>query len=162
MTDCLHESVTERRKKKSNGAIVIARQCNTCGITLNEVEKAGRILARLEWFDQTIGERYDAERRADQEALRHARDEKFRVEQETRTGEWWDRYDEYLASDHWRRIREIVLARDVLCQKCFVNRATQAHHIFYKTFGEHRFSFAQECAGVCKACHDQLHPKRTP
>jgi 5-methylcytosine-specific restriction endonuclease McrA len=151
MSDCTHQNTPERRRKKSTGAVVIAPQCQVCGKAMPEVSKDGRILAKLEWFDESIAERWEAQQKKEWEDRQKQWAENYR----NHTGEWWDRYKEYLQSDQWKQVRRAVLERDLLCQKCFISPATQAHHLTYETFTKRGFSYPAECVGLCPRCHDE-------
>ncbi len=157
MTDiCEHQSTAERRRTKSNGVEVISVQCLACGASLREVSKVGRDMAKLEPFDNSFSERsrQEWERQCQEQQQQRIIAEQ---EQAERTNEWWQRYKFYLESEHWKKVREEVLRRDRICQKCFKEWAEQAHHLSYKTFSKHGFSFAQECVGVCGKCHEEIH-----
>ncbi len=52
---------------------------------------------------------------------------------------------------NWRQLRKQVLERDVVCQICFVRKATVADHIEAMT-DDHRLEALQ---GVCDPCHRQ-------
>lgn len=64
---------------------------------------------------------------------------------------WQEQYKIYLASDRWRRKRELVLSRDDhLCQSCYQARAEEVHHLTYKHVGlEPLF----DLTSVCPSCH---------
>jgi len=64
---------------------------------------------------------------------------------------WQERYKIYLASNRWRRKREMVLSRDDhLCQSCYQARAEEVHHLTYKHVGlEPLF----DLTSVCSSCH---------
>lgn len=52
---------------------------------------------------------------------------------------------------NWRRLRRLVLERDVTCVICRVRRSTVADHIHAMT-DDHRLEALQ---GVCEPCHRQ-------
>lgn len=52
---------------------------------------------------------------------------------------------------NWSKLRAQVLARDVVCQICFVRAATVADHIVAMT-DDHRLEALQ---GACEPCHRQ-------
>ena len=68
-----------------------------------------------------------------------------------------EKYNEYLKSDEWYRIRKIVLERDkFICQGCLKNRATDVHHKNYDNlFNEVLF----DLVSVCRTCHLKIHLK---
>lgn len=51
----------------------------------------------------------------------------------------------------WRKIRAEILARDVVCQLCFVRPATHCDHIKPKTDDDR----PSQLQGVCAPCHLQ-------
>jgi 5-methylcytosine-specific restriction endonuclease McrA len=69
--------------------------------------------------------------------------------------EWWCRYNEYLASDEWGRLRGLVLERDDhVCQGCRAHNATQVHHLTYRNVCH---EFLWELVSVCDECHRRYH-----
>lgn len=109
-------------------------------------------------YDPGIGERYRklCHEQAQRESAHLA------WEQENKMGKWWERYNTYLNSDHWKQVRRRVIQRDVVCQVCFHLSASQAHHISYSSFNKYGVSFPIECVGVCESCHDSMHRKEKP
>jgi 5-methylcytosine-specific restriction endonuclease McrA len=78
--------------------------------------------------------------------------EELRLQQDA---EWWSRYNEYLATDEWKELRKLVLARDEnLCQGCREHKATQVHHLTYRNAGH---EFLWELISVCDECHKRYH-----
>jgi hypothetical protein len=125
-------------------------QCDRCGQGLQERPKAGVDLAALPEFDNAkfiAWQQRDAEAR-NRERLTGARE---------RDDGWWERYNAYLLTDHWRQVRRIVLQRDSVCQACFTAASEECHHVSYKGFNRWGISFPVECAGVCQPCHERLH-----
>ena len=149
MHDCQHEKCEPRRHVKSNGITVVRLQCLTCGRSLRELPKADYQVELLQVFDPSIQERIEA-----------VQNQEYQAEQElnrAKNSDWWKGYNAYLETDHWRRIREVVILRDHNCQICFHSRATQAHHIGYESYRKIGKSFAVECVGICSSCHDSIH-----
>lgn len=149
MHDCQHEKCEPRRHIKSNGITVVRLQCLTCGRSLRELPKAEHAVDLLPVFDLSIQERIEA-----------IQNQEWQVQQElnaAKKSEWFLNYNEYLQHPHWRRIREVVILRDHVCQVCFGRRATQAHHLTYDSYNKWGVSFATECAGICDHCHGVLH-----
>ncbi len=143
---CQHLQSEPRRRTKSNGIVVVTVQCLTCGRSLGEKSKAGFTITNLPPYDeQLLGRNYSALRPLVQ------------AQHEAASAEWWTRYNEYLTSDHWRRVRRIVLERDRDCQVCFHALAEQAHHLTYDSFKKWGYSFSVECVGICRSCHESLH-----
>ena len=61
-------------------------------------------------------------------------------------------------TDHWPRIRLIVLDRDNhWCRRCNQAPAPEAHHVFQRSqFPEHRLN-PDVCAALCLECHAHVH-----
>jgi hypothetical protein len=127
----------------------------SCGRQLKSLQKARFIVSNLPWFDTEIENAWLAEsNKAFQEARKNED-----AAQAMREGEWWERYNLYLESEHWQRVRNIVLRRDTICQVCFEVVARQVHHLTYQSYNNVGMSFSVECVGVCNQCHDKLHGK---
>lgn len=118
---------------------------------------AGLDMAALPEFDKKIAGLYwEEESRAWKE-----KQAKILYQQITKTGEWWEKYQVYLSSPEWRKVREVVIERDKFCQRCLSDFSTQAHHLSYTTYNRHGFTFPAECVGVCESCHEQVHRRET-
>jgi hypothetical protein len=148
-SDCSHVTTEVRRRVKSNGAVVVCRQCVDCGTSLGELPKHQFVVESLPEYDYTLNERWRTEYN---QRFRDIAD----VEQAKRTEEWWTAYNAYLQTPHWRKIRKIVLQRDPTCTACLEYPSEQAHHLSYESYNKHGFSFAHECVGVCVDCHRRL------
>jgi 5-methylcytosine-specific restriction endonuclease McrA len=111
-------------------------------------------MAKLDWFDDSIAERWDAQQKKEWETYHEQRRKEWAENYRNHTGDWWERYKEYLESDHWKKVRFTVLRRDAICQKCFASPATEAHHLTYETFNRRGFSYPAECVGLCHSCHE--------
>ena len=140
-------------RTKSNGVVVVSKQCLQCGASQGEVKKEKFDVPSLPKFDQARidawiakKDRYWAERKR-----------QFQHEQETRSGEWWEAYKAYLKSDHWWEIRRQVLNRDPICQFCLKRPSVNAHHLTYASFKLFKRSFSIECVGACEPCHTRAH-----
>jgi hypothetical protein len=143
---CSHQRTEARKRTKSNGIVVVTMQCLDCGRSLGEKAKGQFNLDKLPAYDPDLYDRL-------WEAAQPAREK----EMAEASAEWWKRYNDYLQSEHWRKVRQKVLDRDYLCQVCFSARAVQAHHLSYESFKRWNVSFPIECVGVCVACHEKLH-----
>lgn len=66
-------------------------------------------------------------------------------------------YAEYLASDHWRELRERYRASDrpQFCE-CG-SRKVSLHHLTYERLGAERLT---DLIAVCRDCHRKLHGRR--
>ena len=143
---CLHPETRETRRVLTNGVVVLAIQCQTCGKHVRSASKNGRDMSALPEFDVQI---LKVKREERMEAGKAQRDEISR--------QWWADYNAYLETEAWRRVRRAVLARDRICQICFSSTAVQAHHVSYESYKRFGITFPIECAGVCLACHEKLH-----
>jgi len=146
VTDCQHPNPVETRRVLRNGVTVIALQCPECGHCIRHVSKLGRDLSSLPEFNNRLAkERFE-------QACRE-----FDDKQKALDAVWWDKYNAYLDSDHWRKVRDRVLRRDPFCQVCFVNPSTQVHHVSYESYKRFGVSFWVECVGICDSCHESIH-----
>lgn len=149
MESCVHPFWEHRKRKKSHGVIVVAKQCLDCGSQLGEVKKDA--------FDLTTLKDWDAELVQRRENARKEENLRIMAERGQQNSEWWKSYETYLLSPHWKATRRIVLARDPMCQICFLKPSEQAHHLTYDSFTKWGYSFSIECVGLCAVCHDLLH-----
>jgi 5-methylcytosine-specific restriction endonuclease McrA len=67
---------------------------------------------------------------------------------------WFIRYNEYLYSDEWKRIRNKVVESDGHCLNCQSKNNLQAHHIDYDNVGMEEQS---DLLTLCRDCHKQIH-----
>lgn len=151
--ECPHLESELRKRTKANKSVVVCRQCMSCGRSLGEVPKNSVNIDMLSEFDPAINIGWMAIQNEQWQSEKKKADE----QQERREGDWWIRYNDYLSGAHWYHIRRVVLGRDVICQSCLKNRATEAHHLTYQSFNRWGMSFANECVGLCKSCHEELH-----
>jgi hypothetical protein len=71
----------------------------------------------------------DERREQEREKFREERN-RWERERAQKDAEWWQLYNEYLASDKWRKLRQLVFERDNgICQGCYSAPATQVHHL---------------------------------
>jgi len=141
--DCEHEQTEVRARMLSNGTVVHMRQCLRCGGNRGCVKKTdGGVPA----FDEALRQRWLDRESAYYEQRQH--------EHETRQGEFWRRYDEYLRGPVWGSKKARVLRRDgYMCQACQDRSATQVHHLTYAhVFDEPLF----DLISVCEICHKRL------
>ncbi len=64
------------------------------------------------------------------------------------------KYADYLASDHWKLVRDKRLQMDNYRCWCCDKKATQVHHITYDRVGREPMS---DVISVCKTCHSAIH-----
>lgn len=70
-------------------------------------------------------------------------------------------YAEYLKSEHWRNLRQIVIKRDGLkCTRCPARTRLQAHHKFYRDRFED--SVPDDLITLCRQCHEKEHGLNVP
>lgn len=151
---CPHTSTEVRRRTIAGGTIVSAVQCLTCGKAIKTVTRQ-KDYQLLPAFDTNL-ENWGREQISSYYRRQH---EVFDYEQKNKVGKWWEEYNQYLDSSHWKHIRNIVLSRDLFCQVCFNRTSSQAHHLSYASYKKYGISFPIECIGVCDECHDALHGK---
>ena len=61
---------------------------------------------------------------------------------------------EYLKSDEWKQLRDLVLKANPKCQCCKNKQATDAHHMVYRNIVDIQPS---DLLPVCRECHDYIH-----
>jgi hypothetical protein len=75
--------------------------------------------------------------------------------QDEQNDAWWARYENHLASDYWRDIRQRVMERCAgMCEGCGKRPALDVHHLTYARLG-HEMLF--DLAAVCVPCHESIH-----
>lgn len=140
------------RRTRSNGTVVVVRQCPRCGCEKGAVKKTEiqdinlippwNQLTADRWRDQNKtywDERQDAQKRA--------------LSQSNEA--WWDWYNRYLKCAAWHRRRRAALDRDNgICQGCRIRKATQVHHLTYDRVG---YEMLFDLTAVCDTCHEQIH-----
>lgn len=69
---------------------------------------------------------------------------------------YWDSYQDYLESDHWRGLRARKLDQTPRCEQCGrAKRVTlQIHHLTYERFPDCPLSDLQT---LCRRCHEMVH-----
>ena len=76
------------------------------------------------------------------------------------SGLWVDNkylsYRLYLKSDHWQRMREMLLAeRGMRCEKCHKPQSfVHVHHLNYDRLGA---ELTSDLMITCRICHDKIH-----
>lgn len=72
------------------------------------------------------------------------------------TSKWKRRYKAYLQTDHWDRLRSIVLGRDgEQCVRCGSRELVHAHHKLYRDRFED--SIPEDLETLCQKCHAKHH-----
>lgn len=76
------------------------------------------------------------------------------------TGERCADYDEYMRSEHWRRIRERYFAgHDKACAACDATRRIELHHKTYERIGREDVA---DLVPLCARHHRAAHKRRIP
>ena len=150
MNECPHLHVIPTRFTMSNGVVMVTMQCQACGQRCGDGKNKDYDLASLPEFDRELRDRAWQERQEEWERTRALSDL-----------EWWVKYDAYLASPEWNRLRRSVIVRDhFLCQGCFAkvtDTSAHVHHRSYVGYNRTGHSFAFECVTLCRKCHLEYH-----
>lgn len=81
---------------------------------------------------------------------------------ETKSAAWFERYNRYLQTEQWQRVRKAVFERDegrcTNCRRQLTLEEMECHHIFYSGFNRFGHSQPDECITLCKKCHAEMHP----
>ena len=69
-------------------------------------------------------------------------------------------YNWFLKGKYWRKVREIVIKRDLgKCILCRTDKNLHVHHMTYKNhFNEH--NHLDDLITLCKTCHENEHKKK--
>jgi len=137
-----------RRRVIRNGAIQYVMQCQICGAGGNPIAKARALSmnngAEPAAFDEEIRPTYDRERRA-----------AFDQQRQESRHEFFEWYDQYLASPEWKeRRRKVLLRAQGICEGCRDAAATEVHHLTYDNVGE---EFLWQLVAICHECHERYH-----
>jgi 5-methylcytosine-specific restriction endonuclease McrA len=160
---CDHKRTRAVRFTQRNGVSVVRCQCQRCGAQVgSNLPKADYNVDRLPEWDESLKTKWwDARNQRSKELYEQERDAK--------NAEWWRRYDLYLHSPQWQRLKKVVLERDnYICQNCRrkvipniypVSNRAEVHHLSYDGFNRVGESFAFECVTLCHDCHRRYHGK---
>lgn len=67
------------------------------------------------------------------------------------------KYEDFLLTKYWNRVRLAVLRRDnKSCTRCNSKRILQAHHLTYKNHGN-EMEHLEDLITLCKVCHRKTH-----
>jgi len=162
---CDHSQTIATQYTKNNGVVCVALQCKKCGEKTREVRKADYDLSKIPKFGETFRDKMRALADERRNALREQWEQENKREYETKQGAenlaYWRKYNDYLRTEHWQKIRRRVLVRDgFLCQNCFCKITESnfhAHHISYKAYNKLGYSFAFEVVSLCRPCHEDVH-----
>lgn len=156
---CAHERSTPVRFIKSNGVVCVRVQCQQCGENLGEKRKADYCVDKLPMWDHELKQERIENYRRRQIELRDQAESQRQAAIVEQSQEWWEKYNAYLRSTQWHKMRQLVLDRDGnLCQACLTNKATHVHHVSYDLYNRLGKSAAFELVAICRLCHEQIHP----
>lgn len=146
---CEHEDVNSCYRVFKNGTKHYGMQCIKCGKWIPKKQCDFDTLPVV-LFDE------DMQRNIFQEASDQRLNE-ITTKRDEESRQWWQKYDEYLDSEMWKKKRKVILERDKgICQGCLSRAAVHVHHLTY----EHVFNeLAFELVSLCKICHDKAHAK---
>jgi hypothetical protein len=144
---CAHETTKLVWSPISGGGRQLRRQCLRC------FEIIGSTIPHNQASHDTS--MADLARREQRHVEHQSRRDDIIRRLARREADWWARYNEYLTTEKWQRIRARVMerARD-LCEGCRERPAQQVHHLTYKHVGD---EFLFELVAVCEACHERIH-----
>jgi 5-methylcytosine-specific restriction endonuclease McrA len=151
--DCRHTETEVRRRIVAGGALQFVPQCVGCGASVGSAIRHADAPPLAEPWDVMSQDRYRSLRELNRCDIiqKHVR-----IQRAKEDG-FWQRYNEYLKTDEWRRKRTKVFERSGgICEGCRERQATQVHHLTYKNVTR---EFLFELAAVCDECHSQIHAK---
>jgi 5-methylcytosine-specific restriction endonuclease McrA len=158
---CDHKRTKVVRFTQRNGVAIVRCQCQRCGAQVGAtLPKAQYNVEKLPEWDEVLKDKWWAARSERSSEIY----EQQRVDE---NAEWFRQYNAYLESEHWRRIRKLVLTRDnYTCQGCFrkvapniypVDNRAEVHHQSYDAYNRLGYSFPFECVTLCHDCHRRYH-----
>lgn len=158
---CDHEEQKLVRYQQSNGSWRIRRQCLNCGEwTTSDLPQRNVSVMSLPVVDKETKENY---RQARSAAKDEAREEHLKQFAAPAYQQRQEKYEAYLASEHWKALRLAVLNRDSYrCQNCFcqvTSYTSHVHHLSYVGLERVGKSFAFECVTLCPKCHIEFHSR---
>lgn len=158
---CAHTSTAVVRFMQRNGVPVVRCQCQRCGA------QVGGTLPKAQYNVSALPEWNEALREKWSQARSERSQEIYEQQRAAETAEWFRQYNSYLKSEHWQRIRKLVLKRDdYTCQSCFrkvvpniypVDDRAEVHHQSYDAYNRLGYSFPFECVTLCHDCHRRFH-----
>jgi len=158
---CDHAQTKVVRFTQRNGVAVVRCQCQRCGAQVgNNLPKNEHNVARLPEWNESLRERWWQARSARSQEI-------YEQERDAKNAEWWRKYNAYLRSEQWQRLKKLVLKRDnYTCQNCYrkvapniyaVSDRAEVHHLSYDGLNRTGESFAFECTTLCHDCHRRYH-----
>lgn len=158
---CNHAKTKVVRFTQRNGVVIVRCQCQRCGAQVgNNLPKAEHNVAKLPEWNESLRDEWWKARGERTSAV-------YEQQRADETTEWFRRYNVYLKSEQWQRLKKTVLQRDnYTCQNCFrkvapnlyaVDTRAEVHHTSYDGYNRLGESFAFECVTLCHACHRRYH-----
>ncbi|MHC5819384.1 MAG: HNH endonuclease [Nostoc sp.] len=65
-------------------------------------------------------------------------------------------YRRFLESEYWGQVRDAIINRDKVCQKCGSSQSLQVHHLTYKHHKD-EMNHLDDLITLCRICHQQEH-----
>jgi hypothetical protein len=151
-TECAHTESYPVKMIMSNGNHQIKMFCKTCqSIHGKALKQNGFDLSKLKASTFESYERYNHERAV---IIKEKVDEYI---ESLNFPEYNQIYIDYLKSEEWGSIRNIIMQRDnFTCQICS-GKATDVHHLNYEHL-KNEFHF--ELVGLCRDCHMKYYKSR--
>lgn len=148
---CEHKDQHLVRRVVRGGAVQYVYQCMTCGSSRNQPLSHERV--RREFSDQQIPD-FDDEIEM---RYRERRLEEADAERGDKRAAFLREYSAYLKGPEWAEKRRLVMQRcRGTCEGCGKRPAVEVHHLTY----DHVFDeFLFELVGMCKPCHERIHPE---
>ena len=103
--DCNRKEL--RRRKLTNGSVIVGYQCLGCGRSVERIAKKDIDTSRLPWWDEPLAERWQA--RVD--AYWKERSRAFEQRREDENRRWWELYHRHMKSEKWADLRRRVFLR---------------------------------------------------
>ena len=133
----------------------LREQCLDCGWLLPEQRAHRLAMATTPDTDEVALKRCIEARERSIIERGEERRRSYDAAREAENAAWWDRYNDYLASEKWACMRRIIFARDKgTCQGCLRREAAQVHHLSYRNVCN---EFAFELISICDECHERFH-----
>lgn len=176
---CSHPLVWIYETTSDNCIPAYGKQCQLCGYDLGtknqgdlttidktkvvafnkafQIQRQQQFRERMRELKKQFWERENEEKSKElsKTVLRKTREDR-QARTRCRNEEWRKAYKHHLESEEYKSKRKLVFARDNICQACLINQATEVHHKTYDHVGDEPLF---DLAGVCKACHEKLHPQ---
>lgn len=142
---CARPKLHYVKRQKSNGEFMLNQQCECGYIHKHQLSQKYIYMPDVPLADETKNI-----------ARRFERETSYRFYQELKNGVLPDeRHEDYYHTPEWAEKRQQRLQIDnYICQACFKAKATQVHHLHYRTFGDEPMF---DLVSVCQPCHQRIH-----